>query len=357
MKKTKLNYYILNILGFIMIIWYIWVRFIMQRLPKDIPFNLSLLSLFVIIVTCITFIIILKQTIRPSVSLLLQTLTPFLYNIFKPLYALDLLIKQNVYVDQVIHKMVSKLTVIAFLDIQENYKFYFIWNFTPRIILLMLLYIDVFYFHKLSLIYSFIFLSAITLIMSYFYHLLQYYYEIDLAFLEKWYEIKIISTNTNPDFDYAEDLTPDGWGYFKISTFLGYQTQDSPIKYEWGITWDVTHKYYPKTTSISDLTADQLNVIKKDFDDLMPIVINMYKIMYDYRSLFTIYNSEINWTTIYTFETKIRKMNIIIYSLYLSCWLYILFVSFPTLMVSPGELQYLKSLQEFMEPFSQTSLL
>src|SRR5271163_4710996 len=138
MKKTKLNYYILNILGFIMIIWYIWVRFIMQRLPKDIPFNLSLL---------------------------LQTLTPFLYNIFKPLYALDLLIKQNVYVDQVIHKMVSKLTVMAFADISQTYNFYFIWHFAPKIILLMLLYIDVFYFHKLSLIYSFIFLSAITLLM------------------------------------------------------------------------------------------------------------------------------------------------------------------------------------------------
>jgi glucan phosphoethanolaminetransferase (alkaline phosphatase superfamily) len=67
-KNNSFNFYIFNVLGFLIICFYIWFRFIRERLPKTIPINLYFLYLIIIIFICIIFVFILKQIIRPDIS-------------------------------------------------------------------------------------------------------------------------------------------------------------------------------------------------------------------------------------------------------------------------------------------------
>ena len=46
LKFNIIYKYLLIICGFIFITYYLWFRFIRERLPRDIPFDLTFLSFF-----------------------------------------------------------------------------------------------------------------------------------------------------------------------------------------------------------------------------------------------------------------------------------------------------------------------
>src|SRR5271168_4168773 len=131
MEKAKNKYYLLLFSGILIVAWFIWARFIVDRLPKFIPFSLTLLTLSLLIFTCIIYIIILKQLLRPRVSILVQTLTPIMQKIYTPVYTLDEAIRSNFLVRKVVYKIVSQLSFHTLLE--DCYEYYRIWNFTPRL--------------------------------------------------------------------------------------------------------------------------------------------------------------------------------------------------------------------------------
>lgn len=45
-KKNIFNC-LLILLGFFLVMYYIWFRFIRERLPRDIPFNLTFINFFI----------------------------------------------------------------------------------------------------------------------------------------------------------------------------------------------------------------------------------------------------------------------------------------------------------------------
>ena len=107
--KTKLFKTILILLGLGMFSGYMWMRFIRKRLPKDIPFNFSILGFFILIYICIIFAFIIFSLIKSldnkdsSNSIFKKIIKELVDAIFLPLYTLDQFIK-NLPIIQIYHK-------------------------------------------------------------------------------------------------------------------------------------------------------------------------------------------------------------------------------------------------------------
>src|ERR1700759_5427691 len=105
MKKISINnikYLILLIVGIFSIVLYFWGRFIRERLSRNIPFELTLWSLSLLIIIIICFIIAIKHLIKPKISSLYQIIYPTLLKMYQPVYIINDIIKDNKYVNQII---------------------------------------------------------------------------------------------------------------------------------------------------------------------------------------------------------------------------------------------------------------
>ena len=102
---------ILIIIGAIAVLWIIWTRFIRERLPKDIPFDLTEFRFYLLIYICsiYSFIIImfLQNPIKPSIfSNQIKIIVDYIYT---PLKLLDFKFKVNSFTIQFIPSFLQNL--------------------------------------------------------------------------------------------------------------------------------------------------------------------------------------------------------------------------------------------------------
>jgi hypothetical protein len=157
MKKV-ITKYILIILGFILFVSFIWFRFLRERLPKNIPFDLSLLGFILLLFICFTYtymIVSILFNYNPK-SDRLSNLVQYIY---KPLIEFDEAIKTNSIIKPYYEKFLIYL-VTHTKDI-DYFKVYLVFDIIPRIILVSALLIDTFYYHRLSLLYKVIIVSLL----------------------------------------------------------------------------------------------------------------------------------------------------------------------------------------------------
>ena len=346
MKINKNNkIVILNVIGLIMLIWYVWIRFIMQRLPKDIPFQLSLTTAIILLYICLTFIFIIKNIVKPKVSLIREYIFTIFRLIFKPLFVLDKSLRKTLIIQFIINKLAKYSYYFTSYDTTKNIISYYTWHFLPKYLFLLIFNIDIFYLHQLYFTYIFTILNIIPLIISYLIWLIRNNLEENILFIEKWYEVKIISTHPDPERDFADLLDPDGIDNFKVRTFLSYQMINNGMsKYECGKTWDVVKKYYPDTYDIQNLSHEQVETIQKDFYYFMPLIVNSHNFLNDLTIIFRIFNYFIKWT------------NVLLLFIFLIDWIYILVISLPTLTITNTEINFIKAFQDIWEPFSETKI-
>ena len=57
---------LLYILGIIIISWLLWSRFIRERLPKDIPFELTEFRFYILVYICCVYLFIIYNLMRKS---------------------------------------------------------------------------------------------------------------------------------------------------------------------------------------------------------------------------------------------------------------------------------------------------
>ena len=146
-KKFKL--YIIHIIGIFMLLLYIWTKYIHSRIPRDIPFNLSLMSLLILTITCATFIVLIKKLIKPQTSILLFEISKGIQRLFKPLYLVDSTIKQLSTFKYLLQNISYYLSYINYTKPLNMFKGYLIFQYFPKICLLTLLSLDIFYFQKI----------------------------------------------------------------------------------------------------------------------------------------------------------------------------------------------------------------
>ena len=335
----------LELLAFFIITWTIWVRFIRERLPRDIPFNLNIWSFILLLYICIIYIYIIYRTIKPKPPGKLQLLlVPFLRQIFTPF----ILLSNHILTYKPTQKIIRYLILVLFQlkRISKNVRYnqyLFIYNFlftVPKIIFLICFLLDCFYFHQLSLIYTCIIVVTIPLFTRYICYCVPILNKMDLPMLEEYFLIEIISEDiVYKEDDYDEegflkygiprhyerpslipyDESDEGWGYkyLSVSFFIDYQSSaisDSDILYEYKILFKEERK-------------DMLYLgepIKH------PITKEECEALLQFMMKSTIIPDEI--PAIHEYNPKmIRNIVIITSTISVICWSYILYKSFHTL--------------------------
>jgi hypothetical protein len=204
---------LLVLIGLSLMSFYIWLRFIRVRIPRDIPFEDF--SLTVIIILTIVVLLFFIFTLIALYNLIhassYRDYTVFLYNNFlryvgkffkerttlirfiafivKPLVVMEMSIKEHPtigsYYKKLLLKIVNLFPLYEKKALDNFYRdMYFILFLVIKIILLTVFCTDIFYFHRLYFIYKVIPLGICILLMQYFLYALKYYVEKQTQFLE-----------------------------------------------------------------------------------------------------------------------------------------------------------------------------
>lgn len=143
-----------NIFLVILLLFFIWFRFIRKRLPADIPFTLTLFStillIFIICVFFVRLLYVLKILIPTPTNFFVKIISIFKQYIYQQLMS-------NLIIEQYFKLYFPKIE--AFMS--NNYAFIFLFDIIIQLIMSLTLFMDVFIYKKLYYIYFVIFLVII----------------------------------------------------------------------------------------------------------------------------------------------------------------------------------------------------
>jgi len=162
-------YYFLLFLGLVITSWIIWSRFIRERIIRDIPDTfLTEYRFWILLYICFIYLYVIKNLIKPKAT------NPFINDIinilYKPLITLDHFIKYNKKIKPYYYKFMIKM--VKYLDLNEldNKKLTMIIFFMqvfPRIVLVIFLLLDTFYFRKIEIFYKVVLIGLLPFIYRY----------------------------------------------------------------------------------------------------------------------------------------------------------------------------------------------
>lgn len=309
-----------------MISLYIWNRYIRERLPKDIPLTLTNLGFCILLYICIIYLVL-------SISLILnyksenKYISDMINILYRPLKLLDESIKTNNVIKPYYEKLLLK-TILFTRDILvksfENpyLKIFIFFQIFPRVILVLALIIDVFWFQQLYYIYKVIFVSILILLSKYLLYSLKYAKEYYTQLLETMADTILTNHHLpNEESSLMSSRT--------IREFINIQTE--------ALVYDDL-KYVYIILDQNTILDETKNTICEGFLEItimLSVYIEEYRCAENY--------------------SRIRYVKILIFSLYFVCWTMILFLS---MQVSDMTLisSFIMSFSETIEPFSGIKL-
>jgi hypothetical protein len=334
--KNKLYNIILSIIGLTIFIIFMWYRFIRERLPKDVPFILSLEGLIILIEICLLYLYIV-YTLSTEKKHSNAFIISLINNIFKPLEALDHSIKNHPRINPYYKRFIIYLAYKLDPILNSSRIYYYTFAIFPRLVLVTALWIDVFYFHKLFYIYKVLLIGILLFLNRYLIYSLNYAKEHFIAQLEPLvykphipYDHEICAqVYYNGDEEAAEDeYEGDAVTYLELRDLI-YYASGSIYYYKKNLRYTVytNEKYieiyckkhnipFPKDSKnlVSDSVREK---ISKEVDQKVENILKISVLLLNYE-LFNEYTPEI------------KNIKILIFSNYLVCWLFILIVSIPT---------------------------
>jgi hypothetical protein len=324
--KFLINFFIfIFILAFFIFI--IWFRYIRERLPRDIPFNLSLIGFIIIICICIGYIYAIYKYIKPE-SNGINTIVKVKKYLFKPIELLITFFRHNEFTKENYEKL-----LLLFLQKAKkmNYlKAHILINILPRVILLSLFIIDIFYFQSINYFYKILIIGIIIIIGKIIIHIYVYVKDTSIEFVEERIEIYCHDVEKYEDRGVFARLT--------VKELVEEQTMRvlkglQKINYIPSFSVDFVEKENEqlKTLPPPHLQID-IEALETNARHTLNLVISINKVLYQYEL-------EV---------AKFKYINILINLLYVICWVYILIVSFPTM-----DLTFLEEINKGInEPFS-----
>lgn len=353
--RNKYNI-ILNILGLLIFTFFMWYRFIRERLPKDIPFHLSILGLFILLWICMIYLYIVYTLITEK-KYSNAFLNDLINNIFKPLKALDHSIKNHPFIHSYYKHFIIYLAYKVDPILNHNNIYYYMFAIFPRVVLVTALWIDVFYFHKLLYIYKVLFIGILLFINRYIIYSFDYAKEYFISQLEPLIYQPHIPYNHeicakvyyNGDEELADDeYDGDPTISLTLRDLIKYGSE-SIYYYEKELRFTVltNQKYderyckkhnittpYNNKTFVSDTVQDKIS------GELDQKIKNILKI-----SVLLLY-----YELFHEYTPAIKRVKILIFTNYLLCWLFILIVSIHTLSME-AILALLENTYKYENPF------
>lgn len=352
--------YFLILLGFILISTYFWLRFIRERLPKDIPFSLSQIGFFILLYICCIYAYIVISYVRSSVQT--NTLNAFINTLYKPLEDFDYFWKHLPLVESPYRKFALWAAYkLDFFIIHTN-LFYFIFAILPRLLLILIFSIDIFWFSKLYYIYKFLFLGIFLFLNRYIIYSLKMLKkdlinDFKLNYLSDiWtdYEFGIHPSEYPENYDPND---PDNEEVqermaLPIEVFVDYYINNLVYKNKeisYSPAYNFQRSFYDKiyeehnlkkTPYQFNISADIQKYYLKKTDSLIKIILDTAKVI-EFYSFTNTQNKAFNYTKIFIFSS------------YLICWLYVLIISASADNVSEIlNLLYKILFENIEEPFS-----
>lgn len=94
--KNIITRFIFIFLGLFLLSYFVWFRFIRERVPKEIPFDLTLWSTISLIFICFLFIYVIFRIKKPKFpNIFVQKLIIFYSKILESFYYFDHLVKKQ----------------------------------------------------------------------------------------------------------------------------------------------------------------------------------------------------------------------------------------------------------------------
>ena len=328
------NNYIWSLLGFLLLVLYIWGRFLRIRLPRDIPFTLNTFAFIILLFICFIYVYSIYRILKPKIPP--QVISDIIYYISLSLKSLDDYLKSFSFISNFYKKVFIYLANrIDDLNFKRWEKIIFFINLFPHVILLFIFFLDLFYFRKLYYFYKVLWVSVILFIIPICLHSFLYVKDLMVMY---W-----MTHSTEVMVPYVKDVLPphlDYWheDYDDTDDDINEPPETMFINFETFIKLYFEHSYYPEkkidnfhyivfptqewqedflnknnlkkeiySSVIATLEAD---FIKKEINLIIKLcsICNSYEILISFSQL--------------TF--KIKVMKICVLTLYLIGWLYIL---------------------------------
>jgi hypothetical protein len=297
--------------------WFIWFKFIREKLPRNIPFNLSLLSGILLTIICLTFLTKIYGLLFPGKDIKLSVFQYFSVKI-ENMFTLLVYELANV---PYLYRFFDKNILYFIKRLLEHYYLLTLFDFIFRTLL-----VNVFIYDVIS--YKIIWLLLFIYIIKFL--------KFSLNILKND-RILHVSEQTDVHF---EPFT----AYIPLNDFIHIQTthfikNNSFLEYDTHMQFEQCVKMHEKH-NLKPRECINMKILRKSHRGIITFILQINRMLYLNQELYS----------------RCKIINIINYSLYLICWSYILIISLPTLTISPMELAYIKGFHDFMEPFSQLKL-
>ena len=301
--------YFLAFIGLIFFSSYIYLTFFRTRIPKDIPFNLTEIWFYIIIFICFMYIYTIRRILKPKNPPLF--IIKFLQKISYPVAILDYYFKNNKVFKP--RYDILKNNIISFL-ITWSYSrpiLIICFELIPRVVLILIFFVDVFFVGKIEIFYYFILLSLFPLAFQYFqYSLISARHEY-ITYLDTLYD-EVWVLDKYSEYKPIEEWHPQAIYHDKnvsIRKYLEIQEKNSMIDYPHNFEMEyhgiplarekTLHIYLPKYNKImQELTQEDYDNLKKPFYDIMDTLITFNSYLENFKFTSTYYNF-ISYTKIF----------------------------------------------------------
>jgi hypothetical protein len=261
---------------------------------------------------------------------------------------LDDMIQTKIITDAIIKKISQILPYATFTEsFSKRLLLIFVIQFVPRLLLLFLFMIDIFYFKRISLMYYFIWIGIIPLVIRYLIYVLdktkERYTKKIIKEEDYWggCPVKIIPITDVRKRKWEEvyectyeEIQKEG---FDVRGFREFITVMTLIFVEEGF------RYEP-----CDLTEKD----REEFFELTPIVLNLHAFVSGYYYILDRYSTYNRYNLEDKRHLYLKELNIIMYAIYLIIWVYILIISLPSFHLTIFDLIYMNKFQDTTNPFS-----
>lgn len=322
-KYNKIIFYYLSIITTLFIVlWIIWAKFLRVRLVKTIPMILSEYGFWFLCYLCIIYLVIIMMILislyakKPNKNNEKNIIKEMMNQIYKPFIMLDHAFKYNKYLEKNYNNFkISMINRIKNFKEKGFVTMILVFQLFPRIILVIVLFMDTFYFNKLELLYKVISLGFLPFMFRYIKYNFNDFKEYYIKVLQSKYkyiylldeasaEIKDWELNNDNKY-HDQDISIKEYADFKIQQCL-YGTPK--VKY--------SETPIPHDKILSELSENDFDKIQKEFPQDITIICD----------------SAVIYEKISHFQNKkvILYIRLFIYIFYFICWFYILTKSYYT---------------------------
>jgi hypothetical protein len=148
-RSKTLLYIVLILINIVIFIYSIRYRYILDKLPRNIPFTLNDISFLSLISICSLYLLpFINNPSKKTINI--EKLHTFLFPLYTLLDRIDSYMKENIYIKNFINNY------IIFLIMRKVYliKYYFIFYYALRFFILFVFIVDIFFYNCLFLTYK-----------------------------------------------------------------------------------------------------------------------------------------------------------------------------------------------------------